>query len=360
MMHSAATDSLPDLTHERVSTVRGERSGLAVTVALHSSVVGPALGGCRMWRYPQWIDGVADAMRLASAMTLKNALADIGAGGGKSVIALAPDDVVDDDRRRAALLDLGDLIETFDGRYRTAEDVGTTEHDMLVVRERTEHVVGLPAASGGAGEPAEGTALGVFVSIERVIDEVFGSASPAGRSFVISGLGQVGSRLAERLAKAGAELFVTDIAESKRSLAAAIGATWIAPDEALTTPADVFVPAGLGGILTAEAIATLPVRAVVGPANNPLAEHAGADQLAARGILYAPDFVVNAGGVIHLALTGDGADAALIDARLHGIGDTLVEIFTTARSSNITPLAAAEHVALERIERARSRPALTR
>lgn len=348
------TAPLPEFTHERVSTVRGERSGLAITVALHSSAIGPALGGCRMWRYPQWIDGVADAMRLASAMTMKNALADIGAGGGKSVIALGPDDVVDDERRRAALLDLGDLIETFDGRYRTAEDVGTTEHDMLVVRERTEHVVGLPAANGGAGEPAEGTALGVYVSIERVIEELFDSGSLVGRSFVISGLGQVGSRLAERLARAGAQLFVTDIAESKRALAADLGATWIDVDAALTTPADVFVPAGLGGVLTPAAIATLPVRAVVGPANNPLAYRSGAEHLAARGILYAPDFVVNAGGVIHLALTGDGASPAAIDVRLRGIGDTLSEILCAARAKGVTPLAAAEALAVERVERARA------
>jgi leucine dehydrogenase len=353
-MMSTDAAPLPEFHHERVSTARGARSGLTITVALHSSVIGPALGGCRLWRYPHWLDGVGDAMRLASAMTLKNALADIGSGGGKAVIALAPDDEMTPDRRRSALLDLGDLIETFDGRYRTAEDVGTTEHDMLVVRERTEHVVGLPASSGGAGEPAEGTALGVFVSIQRVVEELFGSPELTGRSFVISGLGQVGSRLAARLAAAGAQLSVTDLAESKRALAAELGARWIEPDAALTTPADVFVPAGLGGILTSDAIAALPVRAVVGPANNPLAERTGADELAARGILYAPDFVVSAGGVIHLALTGEGASASALEARIRGIGDTVAEVLTSARVSGITPLAAAEQLALDRIDRARS------
>jgi len=147
-----------------------------------------------MWNYSSSAEALEDVLRLSKGMSYKNAVADLEMGGGKSVIALGPDDVVDDERRRAALLDLGDLIETFDGRYRTAEDVGTTEHDMLVVRERTEHVVGLPAANGGAGEPAEGTALGVYVSIERIVEELFDSGSLVGRSFVISGLGQVGSQ----------------------------------------------------------------------------------------------------------------------------------------------------------------------
>ena len=349
------TAPLPDFTHERVSTAVGERSGLTMTVALHSSAIGPALGGCRLWRYPSWIDGVADAMRLASAMTLKNALADIGAGGGKSVIALGADDVLDDERRRDALLDLGDLVESFDGLYRTAEDVGTTEHDMLVVSERTRHVVGLPAAHGGAGEPAEATALGVYVSIERVVEQVFESGTVSGRSFVISGLGQVGSRLAIRLAAAGARLTVTDINATKRAFAASIGAQWIAPDAAITTPADVFVPAGLGGILTPAAIAALPVKAVVGPANNPLAYASGAEHLARRGILYAPDFVVNAGGVIHLAMAGQGASELEIDRRLRGIGDTLADVFHAARAQGITPLAAAEALAVERVAEAHAR-----
>ena len=349
------TAPLPDFTHERVSTAVGERSGLTMTVALHSSAIGPALGGCRLWRYPSWIDGVADAMHLASAMTLKNALADIGAGGGKSVIALGADDVLDDERRRDALLDLGDLVESFDGLYRTAEDVGTTEHDMLVVSERTRHVVGLPAAHGGAGEPAEGTALGVYVSIERVVEQVFESGTVSGRSFVISGLGQVGSRLAIRLAAAGARLSVTDINATKQAFASSIGAQWISPEAALTTPADVFVPAGLGGILTPAAITALPVRAVVGPANNPLAYASGAEHLARRGILYAPDFVVNAGGVIHLAMAGHGASEVEIDRRLRGIGDTLADVFHAARAQGITPLAAAVALAVERVAQARER-----
>ena len=349
MTPSPAPSALPELTHERVELVTGARSGLAMGVALHSSALGPGLGGCRLWRYGHWSDGLGDVLRLSSAMTLKNSLAGLDYGGGKAVIAPAADYVLDDERRRDALLDLGDLVASFDGTYITTEDVGVTEHDMVVVRERTPHVVGLPTSLGGAGEPAEGTAIGVHASLEVVLERVFGSRDVADRSFVISGLGQVGSRLARRLAAAGARLVVTDIVD-KRTLADELGATWIAPEEALTTPADVLVPAGLGGVLTASAIEQLPVRAVVGPANNPLAERVGAAQLAERGILYAPDFLVNAGGVIHLALTADGATSVVLDARLRAIGDTLARVLDAAEADGVTPLDAAEALAVERVQ----------
>jgi len=350
--------SLPDLDHERIEIVTGSRSGLTMAVALHSTALGPGLGGCRLWRYDHWSEALGDVMRLSAAMTLKNSLAGLDYGGGKAVIALGEGDAADSDttagegRRRDALLDLGDLVATFDGTYITTEDVGATEHDMVIVRERTPHVVGLPTTLGGAGEPAEGTALGVYSSIEVVLQTVFGSREVADRSFVISGLGQVGSRLARQLAAAGARLLVTDIVD-KRPLATELGATWIAPEEALMTPADVFVPAGLGGVLTASTIAALPVRAVVGPANNPLAERSGAAQLAQRGILYAPDFLVNAGGVIHLALAAEGATSVVLDARLRAIGDTLARALDTAQADGVTPLDAAEALALQRVRAGR-------
>lgn len=346
--------AIPEFTHERVLTSQGARSGLIITVALHSSALGPALGGCRMWTYPTWMDGQADALRLSAAMTLKNAAAGLDAGGGKSVIALPMGERLDSARRRAALLDLGDLIEMLDGRYRTAEDVGTTEDDMVVVRERTAHVVGLPAEKGGAGEPAGATALGVYSSIAPTLEAAFGSERIEGRSFVISGLGQVGGRLARMLACEGARLTVTDIDDRKQQLASELDARWISPDRALTTEADVFVPAGLGGILTDEAIDALPVRAVVGPANNPLADHSGAARLQQRGIVYAPDFVVNAGGVIHLEGMAHGMEWPAIAERLTGIGDTLRSVLTSAREQGTTTLEAAEALAYARIDAARA------
>ena len=341
---------LPDFTHERVEVITGRRSGLVITVALHSSVLGSALGGARLWTYPTWSDAVADALRLSAAMTLKNAAAGLDAGGGKSVLCLLPGTELDAERRRAAFLDLGDAVESFGGLYRTAEDVGSTTEDMLVVSERTEHVVGLPDAVGGSGEPAGPTSLGVYESLRATLERVTGSADVAGRRITISGLGQVGSRLAVRLSTEGAQLTVTDVNPLKRHLADELGATWVEPGSEHTVAADVFVPAGIGGVLTDEVIDALEARAVCGPANNPLADHSGADRLGARGILYAPDFVVNAGGVIYLDLVAKQlADREQTMARVAGIGDTIRRIFDEAEAEAITPLAAAEKLAGARL-----------
>src|SRR5690606_820395 len=341
---------LPAFAHERVAATTAPRSRLFITVALHSSVLGSALGGARLWTYPHWSDALGDALRLSAAMTLKNAAAGLDAGGGKSVIRLEPGETLDADRRRAAFLDLGDAVELLDGRYRTAEDVGSTTDDMLTVSERTQHVVGLPSTVGGSGEPAGPTSLGVYASLQAVLERVTGSGSPEGRRVTISGLGQVGGRLASRLAEQGARLTVTDINPARRAFAAEIGATWVEPGSEHLVAGDVFVPAGIGGVLTDEVIDALDVKAVCGPANNPLASRAGADRLAARGVLYAPDFVVNAGGVIYLDLEAKQIGTSEeIMARVAGIGDTVRTILDGAEERGITPLLAAEELAASRL-----------
>ncbi|GAA2007209.1 Glu/Leu/Phe/Val dehydrogenase family protein [Microbacterium ulmi] len=342
--------SLPDFVHERVEAVTGRRSGLFIAVALHSSVLGPALGGARLWTYPHWSDALGDALRLSAAMTLKNAAAGLDAGGGKAVIGLEQGATLDAERRRAAFLDLGDAVESLQGRYLTAEDVGSTTDDMLVVSERTDHVVGLPDAVGGSGEPAGPTSLGVYAALRATLERVTGSADVAGRRITVSGLGQVGSRLAVRLAAEGAILTVTDVNPAKRDLARELGATWSEPGAEHLAPADVFVPAGIGGLLTDDVIDALDARAVCGPANNPLADRSGAVRLAERGILYAPDFVVNAGGVIHLDLEARrlGTRAEIME-RILGIGDTLRRVFDDAHARGVTPLSAAEDLAAARL-----------
>lgn len=349
---------LPDFTHERVEVITGRRSGLFLAVALHSSVLGSALGGARLWTYPHWSDALGDALRLSAAMTLKNAAAGLDAGGGKSVIALPEGAVLDADRRRAAFLDLGDAVESLHGLYRTAEDVGSTTEDMLVVSERTDHVVGLPDAVGGSGEPAGPTSLGVYESLRATLERVTGSDDVAGRRITISGLGQVGSRLAVRLAAEGAVLTVTDVNPAKQHLAAELAARWCPPGEEHLAAADVFVPAGIGGVLTDEVIDALDARAVCGPANNPLADRTGAERLAGRGTLYAPDFVVNAGGVIYLDLEAKklGTRPEIME-RVSAIGDTLRRIYDEAETRGVTPLAAAEGLAAERLAGGRA-PAL--
>ncbi|SMQ71174.1 leucine dehydrogenase [Plantibacter sp. VKM Ac-1784] len=346
---------LPEFDHEHVTTVSGARSGITITVAIHSSRLGPALGGCRLSNYDSWADGVTDALQLSAAMTLKNAAAGLDAGGGKAVITLGTGETLDLQRRRDVLFDLGDLVESLDGRYRTAEDVGIDQDDLRIVAERTRHVVGLPGHTPGRGGPAQDTALGVYASIYATL-EAMGTPGVVGRTVTISGLGQVGGRLARLLTADGAQLIVADVDPSRRTLADELGARWVSADDVLVTPAEVFVPAALGGVLTATTIDVLAVRAVVGPANNQLAVRDGADRLAERGILYAPDFVVNAGGVIGLAMATEGADRALIDQRVRAIGDTLRASFREAQDQGITPLAAAEGIAAARLADAVGQP----
>ena len=341
-------------THERVLITTGPRSGLIMSVAVHSTRLGQALGGARVWQYDNWTDAVADSLRLSAAMTLKNAAAGLNRGGGKSVIYLPVGTVLTNAQKRDAMLDLGDAIESLGGAYMTAEDVGTSAELMAVVAERTAHVCGLPADQGGVGEPADATAAGVYASIVATVEALFGSREIAGRHIVISGLGQVGGRLATALARAGAKLTVTDVNLAKKDLAREIGATWVDVADALRVHADLLVPCGLGGVLTSSVISELNVLGVVGAANNQLARRDGAAELAARGILWAPDFVVNAGGVVYLAFASEpNADLAAISARVDAIGDTVATIFSDARDQGITTLEAAERLAMARLDAGR-------
>jgi len=344
-----APAALP-FTHERVLITTGPRSGLTITVAVHSTRLGQALGGARMWQYETWTDALADALRLSAAMTLKNAAAGLNRGGGKSVIHLPMGTELSAAQKRDAMLDLGDAIASLNGAYMTAEDVGTNAELMAVVAERTADVCGLPPENGGVGEPADATAAGVYAGILATLNAIFGSTDLAGRHLVISGLGQVGGRLAVALAKAGARLSLTDVNLSKMELAKELGAEWVDVDDAHRVEADLFVPCGLGGVLTTRVINELNVLGVVGAANNQLAEREGAQALDDRGILWAPDFVVNAGGVIYLAMASEpNADLDAVAARVDAIGDTVAAVFADARTHKITTLAAAERLAAARL-----------
>jgi Glutamate dehydrogenase/leucine dehydrogenase len=340
-----------DLPHEELLVVKGKRSGLTISIAVHSTRLGQSLGGCRLWHYDNWVEAVHDSIRLAEGMTYKNAAAGLNRGGGKTVIYLPRGTELDAERRRAVMLDLGDAIASLNGAYMTAEDVGTSADDMAIVAERTSDVCGLPADTGGVGEPSDATAHGVYSGLLATLDAVFGTRGVAGRRVTVLGLGHVGSLLATRLADEGAVLTVTDVNPAKRALADSLGATWVEPDAAPRVEGDVFVPAGVGGILTREVIERLRVKTVVGPANNQLAERSGADLLRDRGILWAPDFVVNAGGVIFLdTLSRPGASAEATRARVEQIGDTVAQIYRDAESRGVTTLAAAEELALSRLE----------
>ncbi|MFJ9150408.1 Glu/Leu/Phe/Val dehydrogenase dimerization domain-containing protein [Streptomyces sp. NPDC102270] len=337
-------------SHELVQVVRGRRSGLAITIAVHSTALGPAAGGCRIAHYPDPAAAIEDALRLAAAMTEKNALAGLDHGGAKAVVALPTAARPIGAERTALLHDLGDAIESLGGRYIAGPDVGSGPVDMSVIGERTSHVCCRPVEDGGSGDSSFHTARGTLAALGAVADEAFGSPEPAGRTFGVIGLGAVGAHVARLLSRAGARLVVTDINPAARDLAEEMGATWVDPDNALATEVDILVPAALGGLLTARTVPLLRCAAVAGPANNQLDEPATARLLAARGILWAPDVVVSAGGVIHATgvdLRGESEEQ--LTGRLSGIATTLRHVFRTARTHGITPADAAGELAQQRV-----------
>jgi leucine dehydrogenase len=311
-----------------------------------------------MWEYEDSRAALRDALRLSRAMTHKAAVADLHLGGGKGVIMIPAGSRLSPDRRHAALLDFADTVDTLDGRYITAEDVGTSSRDMHVIAEGTSHVVGLAKTRGGSGDPSPFTALGVETAIRACCERVFASSSLRGRTICVVGLGHVGSRVAKRCARAGAKLVVADVDERKRSLAEQLAVPWTTPARALEAEVDVLVPCALGGIIDDETAPRLRCRIVAGAANNQLADDRIADLLAARGILWAPDFVVNAGGLINISEEVGEYDAKTARRRVRGIGATLRQIFDDAQSMGATPLTAAMELARKRLV-PRAGPGLT-
>ena len=346
---------LEPLAHEALLVRRGPRSGLYTIAAVHSTARGPSLGGCRMWTYEDSRAAVRDALRLSRAMTLKNAVAGLPLGGGKGVIMLpAGTAAPTGDQRRDLLLDFGETVHTLGGAYLTAEDVGTSEPDMETIAEVTPHVTGLAVERGGSGDPSPWTAVGVEAAIRAAVERVFGTTSLEGRSVAVVGVGSVGGRLAELLAEGGADLVLADIVEERRELADQLGARWTDPESAMTAGVDVLAPCALGGVLNEETVPVVRARAIAGAANNQLAHEAVSELLASRGILWVPDFVANAGGVVNIAveLEPEGYDTARAETRVRAIGDTVRTVLDHADATGATPLAAAMEIARRRVAEA--------
>lgn len=344
-MPDGATTPLVSLDHEELVIRRGRRSGLYTIVAVHSTALGPALGGCRMWRYQSSADGARDALRLSRAMTFKAAAAGVPLGGGKGVIATEPGRSPSGKRRRAALLDFADAVNTLDGRYVTAEDVGTSARDMSVLAEGTEHVTGLARSKGGSGDPSPFTAQGVEAAMRACCSRRFGSPDLKGRTVAVVGAGRVGSKLARRLTRAGAKLILSDIDESRKELAKAIGARWEAPTTAMLADVDIVAPCALGGAIDQVVSERLRCDLVCGSANNQLAHDGLAEDLAAHGVLFAPDFIASAGGLINIAVELEGYDPARARRRVAGIEETMGEVLDRAEADGTTPLEAAYAIA---------------
>lgn len=349
-----ATPSIPPVPfdHEQLAVCRGERSGLYTIIALHSTALGPALGGVRLWSYQATVDACRDALRLAMGMTYKAAAAGLDLGGGKGVICAPAQGALEGDRRRAALLDFGDLVESLGGCYVTAEDVGISPPDLVAIRERTRYVTGLPADRGGSGDPSPFTATGVEAAMRACCSRAFGSADLTGRTVSLVGLGHVGAALARRLAAAGAELFVSDIVSAKRGLAAELGAHWVDPSEAMVVDCDVLAPCALGGAIDRSNVDRLGCAVVCGSANNQLADEALSVELDSRGVLYAPDFIANAGGLIHVYKEIKGYSEERAAELVLGIEATVERVLETAAERGVTPLDAARALARERLDAA--------
>lgn len=330
--------------YERVRRAVDSSRGLHAIIAVHSTVLGPALGGMRLWPYGSVEEAKTDVLRLSRGMTYKAACAGLDLGGGKSVILAKPED------KTPALFEaMGDFVQSFEGTYITAEDVNTKVEDMGHVAKRTRFVAGL---AGKSGNPSPKTAWGCFIGLQATLQEVFGSPEVKGRTVAIEGAGSVGSVYADLIAKAGGKIVVADIKqESAERVAKATGGTVVRPTEIHKAACDVFAPCALGGSLNDETIPHLRCKAIVGAANNQLLDDRHGDMLRARGVLYAPDYVVNAGGLINVydELIPGGYVEKRSLANAEKIGDNLRTIFAISREEGISTARAADRFAERRI-----------
>jgi leucine dehydrogenase len=336
-------DTIAGTGHEQLVLCQDSASGYRGIIAVHSTVLGPALGGTRFWNYATDEEAIVDALRLARGMTYKNAVAGLNLGGGKSVI-IGDNKTV---RREMIFRAHGRFVESLGGRYITAEDVGTSTADMDYVHMETDYVTGL---AGRSGDPSPVTAHGVFRAIQASAKERWGSDDLVNKVVAIQGCGHVGYYLAKELHEAGAKLVVSDIdAERVKRVVADFVAQAVASDEIYGVDADIFAPCALGAIINDKTIPRLKVEIVAGAANNQLLEERHGDALEARGVLYAPDYVANAGGVINVYSELAGWTSARSFRKADEISDKVRKVFEIARDEKIPTYLAADRLAEQRI-----------
>jgi leucine dehydrogenase len=335
--------------HEDVVVIRRVKSGLRAIIAVHSTLLGPSLGGARFYPYEDDAAALRDVLRLSRAMTEKAALAGLAQGGGKAVIIGDPKLV----KTPALLRDFARAVNSLDGRYVTAEDVGTTQDDMDLLRETTPFVAGTALSHGGSGDPSIATALGVVVAMEAAVAHQWGG-DLKGKTVCVVGAGKVGRELVRLLVERQAVVIVSDVDREKAESAVRGGAVRaIDPSDAFGTNADILCPCALGGVLTEDGVPDLHVGIIVGAANNQLARAEVADSLAAAGILYVPDFLANAGGIINIAEEANGYDRACALQSVRQIRTTTITVLERAEAQGVTPHAAAEQLVASRLAAAR-------
>jgi leucine dehydrogenase len=336
-------DTIADMGHEQLVLCQDSATGYRGVIAVHSTVLGPALGGTRFWSYATDEDAIVDALRLARGMTYKNAVAGLNLGGGKSVI-IGDNKTAD---REMLFRAHGRFVESLGGRYITAEDVGTSTADMDYVHMETDYVTGL---AGRSGDPSPVTAHGVFRAIQASARERWGSDDLSTRVIALQGCGHVGYYLAKELHETGAKLVVTDIdPERVKRVVNEFGARGVGSDEIYTVQADIFAPCALGAIINDKTIPALKVEIVAGAANNQLLEERHGDELDRRGIMYTPDYVANAGGVINVYSELAGWTSARSFRKADEIYETVLKVFEIARSEKIPTYLAADRLAEQRI-----------
>ncbi|MDD9929945.1 MAG: Glu/Leu/Phe/Val dehydrogenase [Rhodospirillaceae bacterium] len=331
--------------HEHVVFHNDAANGLKAIIAIHNTARGPAVGGCRMWPYADELEGLTDALRLSRGMSYKSALANLPFGGGKSVIFGDPKT----DKSEGLWRAMGRFVESLGGRYVIAEDVGTSPADMEIVRRETAHVSGI--AEGGSGDPSPATAWAVYVGIKAAVRSRLGREDLKGLKVAVQGLGHVGYELCQLLARDGAILCVADInrAQIDRAIGE-LGATAVDPDKVYDLDTDVFAPCALGAVINDATIPRLKAAIVAGSANNQLAEARHADALRVANILYAPDYAINAGGIINIAHEGPAYDKERAFAQVSKIHDTLLEIFALSEAEDVSTATAANRIALQRLQ----------
>ncbi len=339
-------EKLGEFRYEQLVFCHDEATGLKAIIAIHDTTLGPALGGCRMWPYDTEDEAVTDALRLARGMTYKAAASGLNLGGGKSVIIGDPHT----DKTEALFRSLGRYIETLGGRYIVAEDVGISTGDINYVQVETSYVVGVDVTYGGSGDPSPFTALGVLQGMRACVEEVFGTTSLEGRTVAVQGLGHVGYHLCRLLHDEGAHLIVANLEpEANERAMREFGAKAVEPDEILFIPCDVLAPCALGAVVNDETLPRLRCRIVAGSANNVLDETRHGEALAERGILYAPDYVINAGGLINVADELEGYNERRATKRVMRIEDSVRRIIAISKRDKVPTNVAADTLALERI-----------
>ncbi len=334
--------------HEEVVFGYDPVSGLKTIIAIHSTALGPALGGTRFFEYSSEDDALDDVLRLSRAMSLKSAAAGLDLGGGKAVI------IGDhrEDKSERLWRAYGRIVDSLQGRYITAEDVGTDHFDMEMIRRETRWVVGTPEAEGGSGDPSPATARGLMRAMMAVAEFLWGSTDLSGRRVAVQGVGKVGSNLVERLIKEGCEVVIADVYPPSRDrIANEFGVKTVDVDEILEVECDILAPCSLGGALNSATIPKLACSAIVGSANNQLAEEADADAIQQRDILYAPDFVVNAGGLINVYEELRGYEIERARHNVDKIYTNTLRILKTAAKRDVNPLGAALEVATDRMKK---------